>query len=1462
MSVTAGNDITEGGNATFTITASPAPKKSLTVSLTVGQQGEYADAGDIGSKTVTMPTTGSATYSVTTIDDSVNEPDGSITLTLNTGNGYKLSAPTSATVDVADNDDPPITPLNAPTGLKLAPSGDGLVLTYDRDLIAKRRFRFDLYRATTDPGDVSGKTISLDDTAYHERRFLREEVSDKATFKNLPASWYYAVGRTCHSDAKDAVCGSAYAISSVLLLRDAVLIGPARTVLAEPNSQAGERDITFRLRYFGGAPAGGTTVQLAFSGTAQRDTDYSFPGPQITLAAGESEKTLSLRVLSDQVLEADESLGIAITGVKGNPKNVRYSGKPHELTISDLADSLLLPDDAPDQLVFAASDPGPHRLRLRLQTSWALPDSAGVYEFARRSFTLRAQSYKDGDSDAAAAASVSELRTAKSSHDSDTALYGPGDPRVVAAAGNLPGYAQLGNGHLYWREGASPYDHRYLEVVLTPGSKTHDRYRLTLAKPDFAIAKRPRLTKDAGGNYQMALALYNAESYSSGSRDSATDIYTYCHNSVAASEPATFKFSDLRGDTDTHLLAGHQTKTLRVPMLCPRGAYTSGNQIIAAAQVTDGQHPGPLLHGTGFRGPDREDTLWAPAEQTLAGGLAMEAPEACTISFILPLQRIGRSPVPAASTTGHCADDGLALHEPWQQGTKVVAGTAAGKGPNHYLGTTELHPLKSPGNELPSTRAVCPVYLTQITYDEYDNCRRGDQSYATIKRSADGLPDYKLPAGKNNPYPDPVTTSGIAKPKTRNQTGEQGLEIGHFKTGSKSFKIVGARPPIANSNETLHKVGVTTGWTQGKLAAGTDPTCPGSDLGTGDNLYAGTYHECRSEASYVGLPGDSGSPVFVRVKGSATDVLLVGVHWGGRNQGGVRVAAKFIPIDRIYAEALIIGYDWDADWLRPLPQLGDDRDESLTVNRSAGVATAVFDNTDFSTSLALVYEVGLYQQKAGKWSAQPVAIDQITHKDPVAEFTGLTIPDESKSSDWQVKVRMNARLVTGTKSLDKLDHRGGWGPASTIPARMISYPEQLALRAPAGLHQGQQGMLKVAAAELAPESGYRLALASENQNAAFDADCSVFKMQVDLPEKASSYQKEVELHGCKPGQLQVGADLERGDLLVAADSGSGTVRELPTVTVAGLAEALPRGAVREITVSIADLDPKGGYRLQLSASQGSGFGAGCKEQAAAADLTAGEASYAGKFSLHSCTPGDHTLQVTLLHDGKQLIQEEHQFKALDQVLTLGELPGSIAASQELALSAQVANLDPNSTYRISAEADGKVVGFGASCAASSLLLVSSAAESFGAALRVKACAAGQAELTVSLQSAGETLKSVTGTFKVTAATTGAPTGTVVITGLGGVVKAGGSTNFAVKADKLSSAHTYSVTVELSGARAGFDGSCRQKSREIAIPSGSESFASQVLKLHACGQGLADVVVKLQSSGKNVAVNFSDVAVVG
>ena len=105
VSVSAGADVTEGGDAVFTVTANPAPASPLSVTVTVATAGDYGVTA--GSRSVTIPTAGSATLTLATANDDADEADGSVSVTVAAGDGYTVGDPASGSVAIADDDPAP-----------------------------------------------------------------------------------------------------------------------------------------------------------------------------------------------------------------------------------------------------------------------------------------------------------------------------------------------------------------------------------------------------------------------------------------------------------------------------------------------------------------------------------------------------------------------------------------------------------------------------------------------------------------------------------------------------------------------------------------------------------------------------------------------------------------------------------------------------------------------------------------------------------------------------------------------------------------------------------------------------------------------------------------------------------------------------------------------------------------------------------------------------------------------------------------------------------------------------------------------------------------------------------------------------------------------------------------------------------------------------------------------------------
>ena len=134
VSIAAGSGVTEGGSASFVLTAAPAPSAPLDVTVTVAATGDYGITA--GTQTVTIPTTGAYTLTLATTNDDADEPDGSVSATVDAGTGYTVGAPSSGTVAIADDDLPPPV-VSVAAGAGITEGGDAVfTVTADRAVAA------------------------------------------------------------------------------------------------------------------------------------------------------------------------------------------------------------------------------------------------------------------------------------------------------------------------------------------------------------------------------------------------------------------------------------------------------------------------------------------------------------------------------------------------------------------------------------------------------------------------------------------------------------------------------------------------------------------------------------------------------------------------------------------------------------------------------------------------------------------------------------------------------------------------------------------------------------------------------------------------------------------------------------------------------------------------------------------------------------------------------------------------------------------------------------------------------------------------------------------------------------------------------------------------------------------------------------------------------------------------------
>ena len=315
ITIAAGSDATEGADASFTVTATPAPTTSLTVNLTVSQSGNFG--ATTGVDTVTIPTTGSATFTVSTTNDSTDEPDGSITATLSTGTGYTVSGTSNAaTVAVSDDDDPPaVTPtISIATGSSITEGANASFtvtasptptspLTVNVTISQSGNFASTGSRAVTIPtsGSLTFTVSTTNDSNDEPDGSVSATV---ATGTGYTVSANNSAATVAVSDDDDPPPVTPSSGPPTVTLRD-----------ASASEDAGHLRFTVTLSH-----VNPETIKFrygAFGRSATAGQDFTTEYKEFTLNAGDTTLDIDMPIIDDSDVEGDETLNFFVYATSG-----------------------------------------------------------------------------------------------------------------------------------------------------------------------------------------------------------------------------------------------------------------------------------------------------------------------------------------------------------------------------------------------------------------------------------------------------------------------------------------------------------------------------------------------------------------------------------------------------------------------------------------------------------------------------------------------------------------------------------------------------------------------------------------------------------------------------------------------------------------------------------------------------------------------------------------------------------------------------------------------------------------------------------------------------------------------------------------------------------------------------------------------------------------------------------------
>ncbi|MYG39314.1 MAG: hypothetical protein F4201_00555, partial [Nitrospira sp. SB0677_bin_15] len=336
VSIAGGPAVTEGGTATFTLSASPTPAGAIAVEVEVADSGDFTVGGQTGVRTVTVGTDGTGKLTIATVNDGADEANGTLVATVRSGDGYAPhDSDSTAEVAVADDDDPvPAEPVVSIAGGSEITEGGTASFTLT---------------ATPAPSDAITVSVTVADSGA----FASSGQTGSRTV-TIGTSGSASLAVTTDPDSRDepdgtitatVVSGTGYTVDSqhgadrVAVKDDDVPVASFASATSNPAESAGTQQVTIDL-----APAPATALTLAYTlgGTAGEGQGHDFTIANrglVAVPAGATTATISVAIIDDSTAETAETVILTLTAGEGYTLS---SPTLHTLTIAD-NDAVVIP---------------------------------------------------------------------------------------------------------------------------------------------------------------------------------------------------------------------------------------------------------------------------------------------------------------------------------------------------------------------------------------------------------------------------------------------------------------------------------------------------------------------------------------------------------------------------------------------------------------------------------------------------------------------------------------------------------------------------------------------------------------------------------------------------------------------------------------------------------------------------------------------------------------------------------------------------------------------------------------------------------------------------------------------------------------------------------------------------------------------------------------------------------------
>ena len=280
--------VTEGEAALFTVTFTGNTAELTEVNARITPNGDFLFSGQTEARDFTasfVPGRTSTEFIQATSDDAIDEADGSVTVTLQTGSGYTIGTPSSATVTIEDNDEVPGTPV-----LSARPDDEQVELTWPKPASGTSEItRYDYRSKEASAATWSDWTDTGVDLALTEFSLTIENLANGTPY-SFELRALSAAGESATSTTVTATPSTGPTITGIDILSmpslcdgrayahaDEVQIGVTFSEAVSVDETDGQPYLSLRMEgYDADAPykEGSGTTQLVFAKTFS-DTDHS-----------------------------------------------------------------------------------------------------------------------------------------------------------------------------------------------------------------------------------------------------------------------------------------------------------------------------------------------------------------------------------------------------------------------------------------------------------------------------------------------------------------------------------------------------------------------------------------------------------------------------------------------------------------------------------------------------------------------------------------------------------------------------------------------------------------------------------------------------------------------------------------------------------------------------------------------------------------------------------------------------------------------------------------------------------------------------------------------------------------------------------------------------------------------------------------------------------------------------------